>query len=280
MEVPDIQFAKSGDVDIGYQRWGTGPDVVVIPPLVSNIEIMWENELWRRALEFNGPHIRSLQFDKRGIGISDRFEQHPTLEQRIGDINAVMDAEGIERASLMGLSEGGLMAQLFAAIHPERVDRLVLINSLPGPSAWTKVMQLVETWGRDPAFLVEWFMPSQRENASLLRWDRALSETEREPGGLSSPGRERCLPRRNRPPVKHQGADARDPGRRRSRRPGSGEPVPGRQDPAGRLRRDRGGRPLLLDHALEDVARQVVLFCQAESITGQTQVIDAGIVFH
>ena len=54
MEVPDVQFAKSGDVNIAYQRYGTGPDVVVVPPLVTNIEIMWENELWRRVLEFQG----------------------------------------------------------------------------------------------------------------------------------------------------------------------------------------------------------------------------------
>jgi class 3 adenylate cyclase/pimeloyl-ACP methyl ester carboxylesterase len=188
MEVPDIQFTKSGDVNIAYQRYGTGPDVVIIPPLTSNVEILWEHELWRRVLEFNGQHVRTLHFDKRGIGMSDRFEQHPTLEQRIGDINAVMDAEGIARASIMGLSEGGLMAQLFAARHPERVDRLVLINSAPGASAWSqldqytdepvpqldallaKFMRLVETWGRDPAFFVEWFMPSQRENPSYLRW--------------------------------------------------------------------------------------------------------------
>jgi class 3 adenylate cyclase len=188
MEVPDIRFTKSGDVNIGYMRFGTGPDVVVIPPLVSNVEIMWENELWRRVLEFTARHVRMLQFDKRGIGISDRFERHPTLAERVGDIHAVMDAEGIERASLMGLSEGGLMAQLFAAKHPERADRLILINSLPGASAWphlrqysetpipefeaqlATVLQLVETWGRDPTFFVDWFMPSQRENASLLRW--------------------------------------------------------------------------------------------------------------
>jgi len=180
VETPDIRFTKIDDVSIGYLRCGTGPDVVIIPPLISNIEIMWENELWRRVLEFIAGHIRMLQFDKRGIGISDRFEEHPTLEQRIGDIRAVMDAEGIERASLMGLSEGGLMAQLFAALHPERVDRLVLINSLPGASTWarfgqsaetlTKATKLLDTWGRDPTFLVDWFMPSQRENVAFLRW--------------------------------------------------------------------------------------------------------------
>ena len=188
MEVPEIRFAKSGDVNIGYQHFGMGPDVVVIPPLVSNVEIMWENELWRRVLEFQARHVRTLTFDKRGIGISDRIEQHPTLVQRISDIHAVMEAEGVKRASLVGLSEGGLMAQLFAAIHPERVERLVLINSLPGASAWSqldrygdvslhwhdelhsRLGQLVETWGRDPRFLAEWFMPSQCENPYFLRW--------------------------------------------------------------------------------------------------------------
>jgi pimeloyl-ACP methyl ester carboxylesterase len=188
MEIPEIRFAKSGDVNIGYQRFGTGPDVVIIPPLVSNIEIMWEHELWRRAFEYHARHVRVLHFDKRGIGVSDRLEQHPTLEQRIDDINAVMDTERVRQASILGLSEGGLMAQLFAAIHPERVDRLILINSLPGVSAWSHLeqstdkpipeldellgvlRQLVETWGREPSFLVEWFMPSQRDNPSFLRW--------------------------------------------------------------------------------------------------------------
>ena len=76
-----------------------------------------------------------LEFDKRGMASSDRFEQTPTLEQRIEDIKAVMDAEGIERAHVLGLSEGGIMGQLFAALHPERVDRLVLVNSMIGLSA-------------------------------------------------------------------------------------------------------------------------------------------------
>jgi pimeloyl-ACP methyl ester carboxylesterase len=91
------------------------------------------------VLEHNASYVRILEFDKRGIGTSDRFERHPTLEERIGDIQAVMDAEGVERAHLLGLSEGGLMAQLFAALHPERVDRLVLVNSHPGASAWRQL---------------------------------------------------------------------------------------------------------------------------------------------
>lgn len=188
MEVPEILFTKSGEVNIAYQSYGSGPDLVVVPPLISNVEIQWETELWRRLLEFNGERFRVLHFDKRGIGISDRFEQKPTLEQRIGDIIAVMDAEGVERAHVMGMSEGGIMAQLFAAMHPERVDRLVLLNSLPGVSIWDRLgeysdepvlsskeaallsIRLAEDWGRDPTFFLENFVPSQKDNSSFARW--------------------------------------------------------------------------------------------------------------
>lgn len=187
MEVPEILFATSGDLNLAYQRFGTGPDVVAIPAFVSNVELMWEHELWRRGLEFTAKHVRILHFDKRGIGISDRFEQPPTLEQRIDDIAAVMDAESIHRASILGLSEGGLMAQLFAARHPDRVEKLVLVNAVPGARFWAeftqtdegkaraeqimdKIGRLVSTWGQEPQFIADWYMPSQRENPSFVRW--------------------------------------------------------------------------------------------------------------
>jgi len=188
VEVPEVKFAHSGDVNIAYQRWGTGPDVVVVPALVGNIEIHWEHELYRRLYEFVSAHVRMLHFDKRGMGLSDRFDELPTLEQRIDDIRAVMDAEGIERAHVLGLSEGGIMAQLFAAKHPERVDRLILINAVPGRTFWLElasrstaglslgrettkyVYRVVATWGRRPEDMAERFIPSQLENPSFLRW--------------------------------------------------------------------------------------------------------------
>jgi class 3 adenylate cyclase len=135
--------------------------------------------------------VNVLDFDKRGIGSSDRFTRHPTLEERIGDITAVMEAEGIERASLLGFSEGGLMSQLFAAMHPERVDRLVLVNSGFGLSAvpelraysdepidplqeleerLARLWHVAETWGRDPQALVDLFCPSQSGNPAFVRW--------------------------------------------------------------------------------------------------------------
>lgn len=182
MEVPDTRYAKSGGVNLAYQIFGSGPPVVIIPPLISNIELVWEQELYRRVLDYVGRHVTAIQFDKRGIGISDRFDEIPTLEQRIGDITAVMDAVGVERASLLGLSEGGLMAQLFASSHPNRVDKLVLTNSIVGNHGiWlypketlrtlaNKFAHLTETWGRDPQYFVDWFVPSQSTNPSFVSW--------------------------------------------------------------------------------------------------------------
>jgi len=190
MDIPDTQFARSGDLHIAYQRFGTGPDVVVIPPLVSNVELAWEQEIFRRALEHVARYVCVLQFDKRGTGCSDRFDRYPTLEERIGDISAVMDAEGVQRASIVGLAEGGLMGQLFAAMHPERVDRLVLINSMIGRSAVDalsaygragdpgysmdeslgRVWHTVETWGDAPEVMVDNFCPSQNGNPAFIRW--------------------------------------------------------------------------------------------------------------
>jgi class 3 adenylate cyclase/pimeloyl-ACP methyl ester carboxylesterase len=190
VEISEVQFAKSGDVHIAYQRYGTGPNVVIIPPLVSNVELGWEQEIFRRVREHIGRYVHVLEFDKRGIGSSDRFEQHPTLTERIGDIHAVMAAAGVERASLLGLSEGGLMAQLFAAMHPERVDRLVLVNSAFGLSAVEhlqayghnddpvygvdealgRLWHMVETWGREPEVMVDVVCPSQNGNAAFTRW--------------------------------------------------------------------------------------------------------------
>src|SRR5262245_25290424 len=132
MDVPETRFAVSRDgVRIAYQAFGSGPPLVAIPGLVSNVELSWEHELTRRVLEYESRFVRVLLFDKRGIGCSDRFEEFPTLEQRIEDISAVMDAEGLERASVLGISEGGVMSQLFAAMCPERVDRLVLVSTSP-----------------------------------------------------------------------------------------------------------------------------------------------------
>lgn len=204
MEPPDTFYALSGELHIAYQQFGSGPDVVLVPPLVSNVELSWDHEIYRRVLELDGHHMRMLMFDKRGIGCSDRFERSPTLEERIQDITAVMDAAGLERANLIGLSEGGIMAQLFAARHPERVDKLVLMNTGAGASAapeldgyvqpgdppidWSyffgQFAELVRTWGVDPAFMVGWMMPSQAENLPFVRWAGRLQRQTASPADI------------------------------------------------------------------------------------------------
>jgi class 3 adenylate cyclase len=188
VQIPETRFATAGSLHLAYHDWGDGPPLVLIPPIVSNIELAWESELYRRVLEHMGHHLRVVAFDKRGIGLSDRFEEHPTLDQRLGDIAAVMDAVGLERASIMGMSEGGLMAQHFAVRHPERVERLFVVNSFAPidradeiralgeppitttPESLARWARIVETWGVDPAVMVDYIAPSQRDNEAFVRW--------------------------------------------------------------------------------------------------------------
>jgi class 3 adenylate cyclase/pimeloyl-ACP methyl ester carboxylesterase len=186
MDAPETTYARTQDgIHLAYQVFGSGPPTVLIPPIVSHVEVVWEHEYNRRVLEHEAQHLRFLQFDKRGIGASDRWDEPPTLEQRIADITAVMDAEGFEKANLIGLSEGGLMAQLFAIAFPERVDRLLLVNTLAtiDPVAldpygggldllrlFEGFQQLIATWGTDPAYMVDWMMPSRAGDEEFVRF--------------------------------------------------------------------------------------------------------------
>ena len=179
MEIADVRFVEVDGLAIAWQQFGAGPDCVVIPPLVSNIELQWEHVFFRRWMEFQARHMRVTHFDKRGIGLSDRVDQVPSLDDRIHDISAVMDAAGLERAHVFAMSEGGLMAQLFAARYPTRVERLVLLNSstigYPSADERTGAMadrfaRVIEGWGRDPRYFLEWFSPSQATTDTFVRW--------------------------------------------------------------------------------------------------------------
>jgi class 3 adenylate cyclase len=126
----ETRYARSGDVSIAYQVTGDGPfDVVHVPGFVSHVELAWEvpgiAALIRRLSSF----CRLIRFDKRGTGMSDRVSGVPTLETRMDDVRAVMDAAGSERAALIGVSEGGPMSILFAATYPERAWALALCGT-------------------------------------------------------------------------------------------------------------------------------------------------------
>ena len=132
MEAPETRYTTSGDVNIAYQEVGDGPlDLVFVPSLTHHLELVWENPPQARFFERLASMGRLLLFDKRGTGMSDRFVGAPTLEARMDDIRAVMDAARSERAALIGLGEGGPLAALFAATYPERTIALVLIHVAP-----------------------------------------------------------------------------------------------------------------------------------------------------
>jgi len=122
-ELPEVHYVRAGEVDIAYQVVGAGPiDLVIVPPLVSHLEVEWELGSYASFLDRLSSFCRLVRFDKRGMGLSDRIEGAPTLEERMDDLGAVLDDLGLRRAHLLGISEGGALALLFAATHPEVVE--------------------------------------------------------------------------------------------------------------------------------------------------------------
>src|SRR5438270_903119 len=124
---PEVRYARSGDLRIAYQVLGTGPiDIVYTSGASSHLDLIWESPHWARLWNGLAEFSRLIVFDKRGTGLSDRPDHLSTLEERIDDIRTVMDAASSTRATLIGVSEGGPMALLFAATYPDRVRSLVV----------------------------------------------------------------------------------------------------------------------------------------------------------
>jgi pimeloyl-ACP methyl ester carboxylesterase len=190
-KLPKVRYVRSGDVSIAYSRFGEGDDLVVYtPPLVSNIELMWELPEWERGLRWAWKHHQIILIDKRGVGLSDRVQQPSTLQENVDDVLAVLDAEGIESAHFAGQSEGGTIAIALAATHPERVKRLCLfgvpamgipyeelrkfddpVHPLPSPEA-TKDMWLsiLRTWGQAESNWLSLFGPTIAADPRVQRW--------------------------------------------------------------------------------------------------------------
>jgi len=146
---PETRYAKSGGVNIAYQVVGEGPlDLVLFPGFVSHVEACWEQPKLAHFLTRLAAFSRLILFDKRGTGMSDPTSVAPTMEERMDDIRAVMDAVGSERAAVMGVSEGGTLSLLFAHTYPERTRALVLYGS------WARRLAAPDyPWGVDPAAL-------------------------------------------------------------------------------------------------------------------------------
>jgi pimeloyl-ACP methyl ester carboxylesterase len=131
-----VRYARSGDVSIAYQVVGGAPiDLVMVPGLASHLDMDWEDPAFAQCMQRLTSFCRVIRFDKRGTGLSDRDVGGCTLDDRMDDLRAVMDAVGSREAAVMGWSEGGGLALLFAASHPERVRALILSACYPRSSA-------------------------------------------------------------------------------------------------------------------------------------------------
>ena len=144
---PPVSYARSGDVNIAYQVIGDGTlDLVFVMGWVSHLEYFWREPRFSRFLTRLASFTRLILIDKRGTGLSDRVSELPSLEQRMDDVRAVMDAAGSRRAALMGVSEGGPMCSLFAATYPEKTAALVMVGSYA-----RRLRDADYPWGPTPA---------------------------------------------------------------------------------------------------------------------------------
>jgi class 3 adenylate cyclase len=211
VEIPDIGYARSGDVAIAYQVLGEGPvDVVWFRGMAGDLLSTWDQPLIARHATGLAEVARVLMLDKRGTGLSDRVREVPTLETRMDDIRAVMDAVGSERAILWSGHEGSRSAILFAGTYPERTAGLVLLEPsvrgtatpdypwAPSEEQWRRRLgEIREGWGRrdffesllrdwaptvadDPAFS-DWFVGHMRRSLSpgaALSFFRTMMEAD------------------------------------------------------------------------------------------------------
>jgi len=191
---PETRYAKSGDINIAYQVLGDGPiDLVYVPGWVSHVEYGWEQPLvaqfFRRLASFS----RLILFDKRGTGLSDQTSDLPTLEQRMDDVRAVMEAVASERAAVFGMSEGGNMAMLFAATYPERTLALITFGVFakrvwdpeypwaPNPEARQQFYEAIEReWGGPVG--IESIAPSVSHDREFRDWWGTYQRRSTSPG--------------------------------------------------------------------------------------------------
>ncbi len=189
---PETLYAESDGLSIAYQVFGSGAqDLVVVPPIISHVDANWQYPEYARMLRQLAQHFRIIIFDKRGQGMSDRFEGAPTLEERMDDLNAVMQAAGSERAVLFASSEGGAMAALFTATYPAMVERLVLFATMPRftrasdypqrPSLERMLQVVADTWGTPRSAPL--FAPGRANDAA---WCEAMARYQRQSASPSA----------------------------------------------------------------------------------------------
>jgi class 3 adenylate cyclase len=184
MDAPRIHHAQAQGASIAYQSFGAGPRTVVLSPsFAQNIGMLWEQPLAAAFFERFASFARVIQFDKRGCGLSDRRLPPASLQDRVEDLLAVLDADGVERATIMGTSEGGSLAAFFAATYPERTEALVLQGAYASnirrddhpwcPSRRAQLLgarvRLRPSWGTG-LFTSGLMAPSMKKEPGFRRW--------------------------------------------------------------------------------------------------------------
>lgn len=202
MLVPEIRFAiTDDDVRIAYQDFGSGPTVLYVLPFFSHLEVQWEQPLISRVYERMGRYLRVLLVENRGTGLSDRTEALPTLEDRMLDIEAVVNSANLDELSLLGPFAGAQMCVAYAARHPVRVEHLVLANPRVGRSLKDQADALKTD---APGPLAYTFQTEKRMMSTAARLGSGLKQSDLEtigshsPSALDHPEYLRWLPRYER----------------------------------------------------------------------------------
>jgi class 3 adenylate cyclase len=187
--LPETHYALSGDVNIAYQTMGDGPEeIIIVPGVVSHVEFLHEMPGYTAFLRRLSTFARVVTFDKRGQGLSDRVFDAPALEQRMDDVRAIMDDVGLQRAVLLGYSEGCPMSTLFAATYPERVSRLVLFGgfarnfALGGENGEKLISERVKHWGSGE--MIKRVKPSEAGNPDAIKQFAKFERLSSSPGAI------------------------------------------------------------------------------------------------
>jgi len=186
--LPETRYALSGDVNIAYQTMGHGPvDIILVPGFISHIEFMHELTGYTAFLRRLSTFARVVTFDKRGQGLSDRVSNAPSLEQRMDDVRAVMDAVGSPRAALFGYSEGCAMSALFAT-YPERVSKLILFGGYARRSDFNnheeRALQRAKLWGTGA--MIKTLAPGMATDPEAVALVAKLERLSASPGAVKS----------------------------------------------------------------------------------------------